>query len=56
MNEFDQIIKKTLDVISKLEPEYEKIFTVVRDMKRRDETPMVGQSFKECLLVAHLNV
>lgn len=37
IKEFDQIVRKTLDVISKVEPEYEKIFNVVREKKKRDE-------------------
>jgi dynein heavy chain 1 len=37
INEFDQIIRKTMEAISKLEPEYEKILNFARDKKKRDE-------------------
>jgi dynein heavy chain 1 len=39
MNEFELIVRKTLEKISTLEPEFEKLMNVVRD-KKRDELSM----------------
>lgn len=37
-NEFDQIIRKTTQAISKLDPDFETILNYVRDKKKRDES------------------